>query len=445
MVKSEPPSSLRRLVVAMVVLGVLLFSASGFSILVIRHTLRERLADRADFEVQRALFQGEVPEADVTLVGECSVGTLTLGSVRAGGAAPSPLDDETWTAITRGDANVKARRLEQGDLPVVVGARRQSDGRTRWARVVVSEPAEFRSWRLVGIALTSILVALLLTAARAVLSVRRAARVLHGSVAALKEDLRSVVPSTGVLEFEVVADGLRSLSLDLRSAQAERERLLAVIAQDERLAAVGRLTAGLAHEIRNPLAAIKLRVDLVREAHESPDLRADLSVVAGEVSRLDRLLSDLLLLTRSSPRFPVPRNLGQLASERALLVRPLAALRDVSLRVTGEATLTCDADAIARAIDNLLRNAIEASPAHACVEVNVDHGSDEVVIAVVDEGPGTMAESVARIFEPFFTTKLEGTGLGLALARAVARAHGGSLEYERVGSHTRLVMRLRDG
>jgi signal transduction histidine kinase len=429
----------------MVVLGVLLFLACGVSILVIRHTLRERLADRANFEVERALLQSDVPESDVPLTGECSVGTLTLGSAGAGGAAPSPLDEATWTALMPGGANVNARRLDHGGLPVVVGARRQSDGRIRWARVVVSEPAEFRSWRLVGIAVTSILLALLLTAARAVLLVRRAARMLDGTVAALKADLRSAVPSTGVGELEVVADGLRSLSLDLRSAQAERERLLALIAQDERLATVGRLTAGLAHEIRNPLAAIKLRVDLVREAHESPELRADLSVVADEVARLDRLLSDLLLLTRPSPRFRVSKNLAQLVSERALLVGPLAALRDVALRVTGAATLSCDTDAIARAIDNLLRNAIDASPPHACVDVNIAHGSEEVVLVVVDGGLGTPPENVARIFEPFFTTKFDGTGLGLALARAVARAHGGSLEYERVGSHTHLVMRLRDG
>jgi signal transduction histidine kinase len=445
MARSETRSSLRRLVVAMVVLGALLFSASGVAVVVVRQTLRDRLADRADFEVQRALFQDDAPEADVPLAGECSVGTLTLGTAGAGAAAPYPLDDPTWAAIVSGGSSVKERRIEQRGLPVVVGARTQADGRIRWARVVVSEPAEFRAWRLVGIALTSILVALLFTASRAVLSVRRAARHLRGSVEALKDDLQSVVPSTGVVELEVVADGLRSLSLDLQSAQAERERLLAVIAHDERLAAVGRLTAGLAHEIRNPLAAIKLRVDLVSESHPSPELRADLSVVAEEVARLDRLLSDLLLLTRPSPRFLSPRNLGHLAAERALLVRPIAALRDVSLAVTGDATLTCDADAIARALDNLLRNAIDASPAHARVDVSVEHASDEVVIVVADQGPGTAPESAARIFEPFFTTKLEGTGLGLALARAVARAHGGSLEYERVGPRTRLIMRLRDG
>ena len=83
-------------------------------------------------------------------------------------------------------------------------------------------------------------------------------------------------------------------------------------------------------------------------------------------------------------------------------------------------------------------------PPRTRVDVSVEHSSDEVVIVVADEGPGTAPESAARIFEPFFTTKLEGTGLGLALARAIARAHGGSLEYERVGPHTRLIMRLRD-
>jgi signal transduction histidine kinase len=106
-------------------------------------------------------------------------------------------------------------------------------------------------------------------------------------------------------------------------------------------------------------------------------------------------------------------------------------------------------DAIARAVDNLLRNAVEAAPAGTGVRVEVSAGNSGpgataplASITVIDEGPGVPGERAGELFEPFFTTKPEGTGLGLALSRAIAASHGGSLEYRHQGGQTHFVLRL---
>jgi signal transduction histidine kinase len=116
--------------------------------------------------------------------------------------------------------------------------------------------------------------------------------------------------------------------------------------------------------------------------------------------------------------------------------------RGVSLACRGEATASCDSDSLSRAVDNLLRNAVEASPRGAQVEVAVDGTAGRACVSVDDRGKGVEAERAAELFEPFFTTKPDGTGLGLAISRAIARAHGGELTYAREGALTRFCLEL---
>jgi signal transduction histidine kinase len=135
-------------------------------------------------------------------------------------------------------------------------------------------------------------------------------------------------------------------------------------------------------------------------------------------------------------------NVGALLRERVEALAPWAELRRVTIRAAGDGGATADPDALGRAIDNLLRNAVEASPAGAAVEAVTVADGAYVIVAVEDRGEGVPARRASELFEPFFTTKAEGTGLGLAMSRAIARAHGGDVVYARAGDVTRFELTI---
>jgi signal transduction histidine kinase len=122
---------------------------------------------------------------------------------------------------------------------------------------------------------------------------------------------------------------------------------------------------------------------------------------------------------------------------------PWAKERRVAIGVKGAARAAVEADAVARALDNLLRNAVEASPEGGAVEVEIASEGAEARITVSDAGAGVDDKRRGELFEPFFTTKPDGSGLGLALSRAVAVAHGGSVLYSREASRTRFTLTVR--
>ena len=117
----------------------------------------------------------------------------------------------------------------------------------------------------------------------------------------------------------------------------------------------------------------------------------------------------------------------------------------MTIRTSGAGRALLDIDAMTRAVDNLLRNAVEASRAGGTVTAVVSEDDATAKVAILDEGPGVVAENAAMVFEPFFTTKSQGTGLGLALSRAVASAHGGSLQYARRDGLTEFSLEVAKG
>jgi len=210
-----------------------------------------------------------------------------------------------------------------------------------------------------------------------------------------------------------------------------RARLLERARRNERLASLGRLAAGIAHEVRNPLNAIGLAAQRVARIPEaSAEIMRLAQVVGEEVARLDRTVEEVLRYAR--PREPRLREVTGSEILRAVetLALPEAAGQAIRLvvRAREEIRFEADSDLIEGAVWNLVRNAIQASPEGAVVDLALDRSGDWIDIEVRDRGPGVPPEERDRIFEPFHTGRRTGSGLGLSLALSAVESHGGTIE-----------------
>lgn len=286
---------------------------------------------------------------------------------------------------------------------------------------------------------------LVLLAADALLALRRGAADLEAGLLRFQDDLRAQVPQPRTRELARIADGLRAMAAHLAEAQ-DRERALAhKLGHEQRLAGLGRVVAGVAHEVRNPLTGLKLKLDAMARRRLDERTGADVATCLEEIARLDKLVSTLLLVARKAPSARTRVDLGRLVDARLQSVTALAAPRGVECLRRGEAELFGNEEDLARVLDNLLRNAIEASPDGATVEVRIEAAAGRVRVTVGDAGPGIPEARLGELFEPFFTLKPTGTGLGLFLSRAIAEAHGGGLDYERAGASTLFHLHLEQG
>jgi signal transduction histidine kinase len=315
-----------------------------------------------------------------------------------------------------------------------------------WAAVPVRPSPYLQSWRLLVAALAVATLLLVGSAGSALLTVKRGASALVSALGELARDLSAPMPRQSVRELDDIADGIAMLAGHLAEARQIQERLGRDLARGERLAALGRVVAGVAHEVRNPLASIKLRLDLAMSNDHSlsPAVMQAISHASSEITRLDRLVADLLIISGRALGARRALDVAALLRARIEALAPWSAQRGVVLRAANgeEALASADADALARALDNLLRNAVEASPPGEVVEATVAADDSIVRVRVDDRGAGVPPERVSELFEPFFTTKGDGTGLGLAISRAIARAHGGELSYVRDDGVTRFELVL---
>ena len=228
----------------------------------------------------------------------------------------------------------------------------------------------------------------------------------------------------------------------------ETHRMREQAERNERLAAMGEMVAGLAHQLRTPLSAALLYTANLRQAELSPADRDRVAERAIERLRyLERLIRDMLLFARGDSlgrqRFPI----CELVRELAHTLEPLARARKIVFEAECDCedeTLHADRKALGGALTNLLENAIQATEAEGRVRFAAwVEEQARLVFTVTDTGKGMEASQIARVFEPFFTTRAEGTGLGLAIARGVARGHGGDIEVEsRPGEGTRFTLAL---
>ncbi len=235
----------------------------------------------------------------------------------------------------------------------------------------------------------------------------------------------------------------------LERANAELRAAQDALVRTERLASVGRLAAGLAHELGNPLAAVRGYVELL--GMDSRADRTDAEVIArcaAEVERMHGLIRGLLDFARQERPSVAEVDVALLLADVARTVRPRAEFRAIELRLdTGEPlTVAADASKLQQVLVNLLLNAADAG-AHA-VALSAERRADAVAIVCADDGHGIAPADVPRLFEPFFTTRPPGagTGLGLAIAHRIAEEHGGRIEVDSspgAGATFRLVLPVR--
>jgi signal transduction histidine kinase len=247
--------------------------------------------------------------------------------------------------------------------------------------------------------------------------------------------LRSLLSLGVALAIGAFALGLVWLQRDYGALAAEHARAQEALQRRDRLAAMGELSATVAHEIRNPLNAIAMSAQRLRSEYRDT-LGADedavtlLDVIRGESQRLDQKIRQFLDYARP-PQLVI--RVVDLPGWLAAVVdaqRARAAAHHVDLQLghVRSGSIAIDPDQVQQVIDNLVRNAIDASPHGGRVRVHTAEGNGEFAIIVEDEGPGVPDALKSRIFDLYFTTKPDGTGVGLAVAHQVAMAHGARID-----------------
>jgi signal transduction histidine kinase len=229
----------------------------------------------------------------------------------------------------------------------------------------------------------------------------------------------------------------------------ENVRLERRISQSERLAALGRMAATVAHEVKNPLSAIKSIAQVMREdEYLKREYARDLELIVGETDRLSSSVTQMLSFARTPPPAGSPLPADDLLQTVAQLSQRDAAARGVSIKLEVEsASVELDgarAAALRDAASNLILNALQASRPGGRVRVEARVENEKLSVCVTDEGPGVPAEQRERIWEPFFTTKQRGTGLGLAIVRKRIEEAGGEarLAPQRPGEGARFELTL---
>jgi two-component system sensor histidine kinase PilS (NtrC family) len=278
------------------------------------------------------------------------------------------------------------------------------------------------------------------------------AQQLLNAAGLLGEKISTFVPGfAGSAEVEI---GGRDIRLRPLERGAEEFSVLLVEettrareqAQQLKLAALGRLTANIAHEIRNPLAAISHAIELLSEEKRSDDRERLARIIRDNAGRLERLVSDVLQLNKRDRVSAAPVRLhawlGAFVAE--FVANEQIAAERIVLETRRESWIEFDREHLHQVMWNLLRNAMRyARPEPGAIRVRLDGYGDRVELSVIDNGPGVPPAIRGQLFEPFFTTEAKGTGLGLYLARELCAANRATLEYvnEGAGAHFRIRCR----
>ncbi len=376
--------------------------------------------------------------------------------------SPDDHDPALANSITTGIAPVLHYRdaPELGEKQLLAYAGVERRGRiVATARAVLTAPAPVLTvlrrsgWLLFGLVCGDALLVLALGYFLLTQMVVRPLRVLERAttqVSAGDWDHRIVLP--GPSELKALSQAFNHMTSSLA---AQREQLI----RTEKLASVGQLAAGVAHEIGNPLAAILGYVDILRSDNAGTgtslpeaDRRDALDRVKTETQRINRIIRDLLEYSRPSHEDPAPIDPLRVVHSAQALLAPQARFREVRLTLVPEQEtwpkVMAAPSRLTQVLVNLLLNAADAMGGRGSVTISCTPVENRVRIAVSDEGPGIPRDLARKVFDPFFTTKApgQGTGLGLSISRSIVESYGGTLELDPTAeSGARFVIELPTG
>lgn len=232
-------------------------------------------------------------------------------------------------------------------------------------------------------------------------------------------------------EIQEIAETVNGLASRLELQMAEHKRAEQLARHADRLASLGQLVAGVAHEVRNPLATIKLRTQMLKESSGGQRAQDSCAQILGEIERLDGLVGKLLIFGRTFAINTAPADLNELALDRFHHFRELAVSQGIHLENhlhPAAIPVAVDRAKIMQVIDNLLQNAFDAvTPEESLVEIHSGVEGRLAWMEVRDNGHGVKPELLSRLFDPFVTTKDHGAGLGLSISNEIVQLHDGKI------------------
>lgn len=258
-------------------------------------------------------------------------------------------------------------------------------------------------------------------------------RKIEAGLNEISEDLSSRIDAPQISELNKISREINRLAENLETNLERQKKLERDLLQNEKLAALGRMASGAAHEIRNPLAAMKLKIQLAeRNKFDTEKLAKTFAVLSEEIERLDNIVKKLLDASRPAKLYLSRIDLVGLIKRRLAMTAEKAAAQKVKIKFeAGDGNLEIEADGekLTQVFDNLLNNALEAMPDGGSLRVKISLENEKIIIEIEDTGIGISDADRARLFELFYTTKDGGTGLGLAISREIIEAHGGRLYF----------------
>jgi signal transduction histidine kinase len=252
------------------------------------------------------------------------------------------------------------------------------------------------------------------------------------------------------IENAQLVDQLRQAASELEGRVARRTQQLrdtqAQIIQNEKLAAVGRLAASIAHEVNNPLQAIALQLQLIRDEPLPATPLRHLSIVQEEMARIAGIVELLLDFQRPKTGRRQPQEMADLLRDVLALAGKQLQQAKIKVKTGNLADLPyvlADENQLKQVFLNLVLNAMEAMPAGGELQISADEEEEMISLQFTDNGPGMEPEVLSRIFEPFFSTKPDGTGIGLWVSHEIISRHGGTLEAQgTLGKGATFIVRL---